>query len=932
MALTINTNVASLNAQRNLGRSQTDLNQSMQRLSSGLRINSAKDDAAGLAISDRMTAQITGLNQAVRNANDGISLAQTAEGALQESTNILQRIRELAVQSANDTNSASDRDSLQAEVDQLISELDRIADTTQFNGKNLLDGTMNDATFQVGANAGVSQTISFSIASAETSQLSYVGATIEAPNGDAVVGGEMDGSALAAGDLVVNGTDVGATDGTNTSLAAAINTAAGVDIAEAVNVQSFDFSAVSLANSTTNVTATEATPGAAAIPAQAESQTIDLTATTLADGDTMTFTVDGSDFTFTNSSGGSLTGAALADEIVNGTSGSTALSVTNYTVADEGAGVVSITQTAGNEAPIADITTSVDPAAVDISGSVVPNVITEGSLSPTAEVQSGDLSGLVTGGTLTFNFADSTFVDFNGLTINNDGDIEGALDGVSAGPDSGGSTIWTLSVTGTTYTLTQTGGTFRDTGGNATINAPSGTPPDDQVSTVTTSYGPDTPEVQQLDLSAVTVGSGDSLTFTVGGSDYTFTNSTAGDLTGAGLVDEIVNGTGGSTVLSIANYTLTDEGSAVLQFAQNSGTASNIDPIDTALDEAVSAGPTGSETVAGIAAAPAQAEIQNMNLSAVTVYAGQDMTFSVDGTDYTFTNSSGGDLTAAALVDEIVNGTSGSTVLSVTNYTLSDAGGGTLTFTQDAGNESNIGAISATTQGAVSGTYTLDFDGGTVLDVAAVSSNDITAQDVVDAINDDVAVGASYSAALTDSGQVEITKTDGSAFTLAETIDTDGSTPLATSAGLAEVGTTASEYNGQISLDSTTDISIEEGTTGALAAAGLDSVGNATTTIDQVDVSTREGATTAISSVDAALAQIDTIRGDLGAVQNRFESTIANLQNVAENLSAARSRILDADVAEETSNMTKQNILQQAGVSILAQANQAPQLALSLLG
>ena len=142
MALTINTNVASLNAQRNLGKSQGDLNKSMQRLSSGLRINSAKDDAAGLAISDRMTSQIRGLNQAVRNANDGISLAQTAEGALQESTNILQRMRELAVQSANDTNSDSDRQSLQSEVEQLQEELDRIAETTQFNGKNLLDGSM----------------------------------------------------------------------------------------------------------------------------------------------------------------------------------------------------------------------------------------------------------------------------------------------------------------------------------------------------------------------------------------------------------------------------------------------------------------------------------------------------------------------------------------------------------------------------------------------------------------------------------------------------------------------------------------------------------------------------------------------------------------------------------------------------------------------
>ena len=127
MAISINTNVASLNAQRNLSASQTNLAKSMQRLSSGLRINSAKDDAAGLAISDRMTSQIRGLNQATRNANDGISLAQTAEGAMQESTNILQRMRELAVQSANDTNTASDRKSLQAEVSQLISELDRIA-------------------------------------------------------------------------------------------------------------------------------------------------------------------------------------------------------------------------------------------------------------------------------------------------------------------------------------------------------------------------------------------------------------------------------------------------------------------------------------------------------------------------------------------------------------------------------------------------------------------------------------------------------------------------------------------------------------------------------------------------------------------------------------------------------------------------------------
>jgi len=153
MASVINTNVASLNAQRNLSSSSASLNTSIQRLSSGLRINSAKDDAAGLAISDRMSSQIRGMNQATRNANDGVSMAQTAEGALSSSGNILQRIRELAVQSSNSSNSASDRQALQTEVTQLGSELGRIANTTEFNGQKLLDGTMGTANFQVGANA-----------------------------------------------------------------------------------------------------------------------------------------------------------------------------------------------------------------------------------------------------------------------------------------------------------------------------------------------------------------------------------------------------------------------------------------------------------------------------------------------------------------------------------------------------------------------------------------------------------------------------------------------------------------------------------------------------------------------------------------------------------------------------------------------------------
>jgi flagellin len=165
----VNSNISALNTQRNLNRSQGDLATSLQRLSSGLRINSAKDDAAGLAISDRMTSQIRGLNQAVRNANDGISIAQVAEGALGEVTSALQRIRELAVQSASDTNSASDRASLQKEVTALLSEVDRISTDTKFNGIVLLDGNFTGKLIQVGADAG--QTIQIDITASDTTTL-----------------------------------------------------------------------------------------------------------------------------------------------------------------------------------------------------------------------------------------------------------------------------------------------------------------------------------------------------------------------------------------------------------------------------------------------------------------------------------------------------------------------------------------------------------------------------------------------------------------------------------------------------------------------------------------------------------------------------------------------------------------------------------------
>jgi flagellin len=214
--LSINTNVMSLTAQRNVSASQSSLATSMERLSSGMRINSAKDDAAGLAISERFTTQIRGMNQAVRNANDGISLSQTAEGALNEVTNNLQRIRELAVQSSNATNSQSDRDALQSEVDQLLSEINRVADNTSFNGVKLLDGSFTGAQFQVGANAGETITIA-SLTDVNTGDLGEVTQNNDAGLSVAASTITGFGTAISAGDVTINGVDIGAISSASSS-------------------------------------------------------------------------------------------------------------------------------------------------------------------------------------------------------------------------------------------------------------------------------------------------------------------------------------------------------------------------------------------------------------------------------------------------------------------------------------------------------------------------------------------------------------------------------------------------------------------------------------------------------------------------------------------------------------------------------------------
>lgn len=361
----INTNLNSLTVQNNLNRSQSSLQTSLTRLSSGLRINGASDDAAGLSISDRMSSQIRGFNQAARNANDAISLAQTAEGSLNAIGNNLQRIRELALQSANSTNSASDRKALNLEAQQLLSEIQRVATTTQFNGLNLLDGSFSAAQFQVGANAN--QTISISVSGATTSTLGSFG-------GQGAAMTTATGVAAAAwtdvSTIAINGTTIGAsvattapgfTAGSAAAKAAAINAKTALTGVSATATTSLTGAGTqigsTLASGALTINGVAVGPIAAASTAvgQGANAAAAINAISNQTGVTATYSTTSGALTLTSSEGrdiniGTSAGtAAAAAQILNAT-GLTATSGAGYVAATAGAD--SFTVDAANAAAV----------------------------------------------------------------------------------------------------------------------------------------------------------------------------------------------------------------------------------------------------------------------------------------------------------------------------------------------------------------------------------------------------------------------------------------------------------------------------------------------------------------------------------------------------------------------------------------------------
>lgn len=864
MAQVINTNMGSMNAQRNLSKSQVSQQSAIQRLSSGLRINSAKDDAAGMSISERMTSQIKGLDQATRNANDGISLAQTAEGALGEMTNNLQRLRELAVQSANATNTTQDRASIQQEATQLIEELSKISSTTSFNGSKLLDGSFEKQNFQVGANAG--QNISVSIGKMTVDK---IGAATSA--GASSIG---DDNAITKGDLVINGITIRSSVAADDTASTDNASASAISKVAAINSHSAETNVV--AKVSNNVAA----GSVQSVPATAGNGTMTINGVETAN-----------------------VGVGAGDVAVN------RKSVIDAINAISGQTGVTAVDTGKNE-------TGVDLVAADGRNIQV-------SFSGTLDSAN---TGVTKAGTYEGGF---TLQSTNGKPITVS---EGTGSITHAGMAQGTIAIGDGSVSSVTRAS--------DAALEGTVNVAGAT---------------DFAGVKSESFS-VSVSGGKAVNVVMNG-----TYATGADYA-AGLQTAINDALGGdfATVNSVKSDTT--NGQEHLQIMSS---------------ERLTFGtPTLSGGVGSVAASLS-------DLIATKVVGGPDQLRDGDLV------LNGIAISAAKASDDTVSDTtsasaskasSGIAIAAAINAQSKQSG---VTATTNATEVSSSGASTAGTAGAAGAVYinghtfsmTLTGDAAKDRDLAVQNFNAIaaqtgvTAQDTGDSLKLTAADGRNISlvidtntaanTALTTNGgyglaagfrasdigldasvagdgvvETDVTaKLNGIALAPAPTV-----TPLSLSdAHKALSADYAQTTTSKVTLHAAGSFTVSAGINGSeeLAKSGF-KAGNyggsaSGQHISDIDLTTVEGANKALTAIDNALSSVSTERSNLGAVQNRFTSTISNLQTSSDNLTSARSRIQDADFAAESAALSRAQVLQQAGTAMLAQANQTGQGVLSLL-
>jgi len=861
MAMGILTNVASINAQRNLNSSQNGMATSLQRLSSGLRINSAKDDAAGMAIADRMTAQIKGLNQASRNANDGISLAQTAEGALAESTNILQRVRELAVQSANSTNSATDRLSLQSEVNQLVSELDRISDTTAFNGIKLLDGSFQAQQFQVGADSG--QTIQVGVTKATSDSLGIQKFSID----NNVSGSEVSTSGFHTTTstttlgVQLSAADIATAEGALTlddTQTVTINDANGTD--QVVNFTSKDANHFAdQLNSVTGVTAT----------ATNEVQFGQGNFSAIQNGDEVAFDISSKDGTITETVQFTYNASTYEDDFD-----------TNVTAAVD--------------------TLNTRNANTDLSYDGSNNTLSSAS---GVNLNITDFNKIDNNrGSISTSFGTGETIDF---TIQFDGDtvsvsaatdLQSVVDDIAADGDVVDNGDNTYTITGATNGETLT---FSHDTVNGTLTY--------QTSTAKT-------DANSSGGSNVTIAG-----FAVGGGGTSTSSLTFA--AGQGTTDGGTLTSGSAT----ATVSTTDNAGSTISFG--SATVSDID--SSSSDAAIAVG-TLEIFMEKDVSMQSDASTTNTILS---VAASTDAATSLGGLGNVL---AGNNVESQALT---ISGTGEADV----NISKDDTADQIATKINSVADQTGVNATATSTATlkdlSASGTVAFSLNGQSIS--ANVTSSDLSA--LADAINDQNSKTGITASLNIEKDEIVLSNQTGENIEIQDYTNTNASstldvggrlgaeTTLTSNAGDSTVVGGSIEFkSGAGTFSVSSNIDAQDGGLFSTSADKLNS--SSLESVESLDITTVDGANSAIDIIDGALANIDSNRADLGAIQNRFTSTISNLSVSVENISASRSRIQDTDFASETANMTKNQILQQAGTAMLAQANQLPQSVLSLLG
>jgi flagellin len=941
----INSNIASLTAQRNLNTAQSDNAQALNRLSSGLRINSAKDDAAGIAISTRFDSQIQGLNVATRNAGDGVSLAQTAEGGLDSMTTSLQRLRELAVQSSNATNSDVDRSALNEEAQQLISEIERVSEETNFNGVKLLNGDFKDATFQVGANQG--ETIDVSVGKVTVDTL-----------GAGSTGGlssTATDNALQNGDLYINGTEVKGSSSSDDNASTDNASASAIAKAAAINKVS-DETGVTASVNTNTVGGSAQTAGAAASgTVTLNGVAIDVTVTTdeastraavteainaesLQTGITaINSGEDGNGVTLQAEDGrnieldlGTLTAANTGLAAETTYEGSfTLVSESEFTIdGGDGAGfadlsnsgLVAGTYEGGTSALVSEsVTAKGEDTLGRLNSGSFANTVGAAASKDTAEIisYSATVDGVATGtpaslaaGTNTAEFAAA----IDGLSTDIEAYEEIKLtftEAAAIGAD--GLNIGGIAL-GADFGLAAEAADIADA-----INATDYSAGSFDVEATVTGTTVDL-KIRNYSGDELVVQSDTADIALSGGSSGTIAEATATVAAG----ELVVNGTDNQDV----SVTLTE--------AEN--TSGEIFAGDTATFSS-----TGLNTL----------DSGDLTINGVSINAADpaDDTASSDvaSDGYRILSSDKG--ASAISIAAAINKASGETGVTATADATTVVGGEIVTQNEanafesgdQAGiyiNGQNLGSVSLVGDGT-----DIDFEKARTDAVSLINGSSgqtgVTAEDNGSSITLTATDGRNISVAIDDQS--------GESSSIGQVIGLDaaedGIGEATFSNANSDAGTTTSSealaYEttaGKISLSAAGSFDVGAGANGKaeVEALGLEvgTFGGASsgTFLKDVDLSTVAGSNAALEAVDNALQTVNTERAKLGAVQNRFEATITSNTLTSENLSAANSRIRDADFAAETAALSRSQVLQQAGISILAQANALPQQALSLLG